>query len=51
MEIKDDLVLHGMAWEVSDDIEYNNIGEFQTRNSITSGYYIVLWTGNVYTLQ
>ena len=51
MEIKYKLVLHGMTWEASDDIEYNMIGAFQTSNSNTPGYYIVWWTGNAYTLQ
>ena len=46
MEIKDDLVLHGMTWAASNEIEYNKIGAFQTINSNTPGYYIVQWTGN-----
>ena len=41
MEIKDYLVLKGMAWAAADDIEYNTIGAFQTRDSNTPGYYIV----------
>ena len=28
MEIKDELVLHGMNWEAADKIEYNTIGAF-----------------------
>ena len=51
MEIKDELVLHGMTWASEDEIEYNTIGAFKTSNSNTPGYYIVGWTGNVYTLQ
>ena len=51
MDIKDELVLNGMTWEAADEIEYNTIGEFQTRDSNTPGYYIFLWTGNAYTLQ
>ena len=51
MKIKYELVLHGMTSEAADKIEYNIIGAFQTSNSNTPGYYIVLWTGNVYTLQ
>ena len=30
MEIKDELVLHGMSWAAADDIEYNTIGAFKT---------------------
>ena len=51
MNIKEELVLQGMTWETADDIEYNNIGAFQTSNSNTPGYYILRWTGNTYTLQ
>ena len=51
MDIKDKLVLNGMAWAAADDIEYNTIGEFKNSESNTPGYYIVLWTGNVYNLQ
>ena len=51
MEIKDELVFTGMTCEAEDDIEYNTIGAFQTINSNIHGYYIVLWTGNSYTLQ
>ena len=51
MEIKDKLVLHGMTWEEAEDIEYNTIGEFQTSDSNTPGYYIVRWIDNAYTLQ
>ena len=40
-----------MTWEEEDDIEYNTIGAFQTSDSNTPGYYIVLWIGNEYTLQ
>ena len=50
IEIKDELVLNGMTWAAADNIEYNNIVIFQTSNSNTSGYYIVRWTGNAYTL-
>ena len=41
MEIKDEIVLHGMTWASTDNIEYNIIGEFQTSDSNTPGYYIV----------
>ena len=51
MEIRDELVLNGTTWEEADDIEYNTIDEFQTSNSNTPGYYIVLWTVNAYNLQ
>ena len=51
MNIKDELVLHGMTWAASDKIEYNTIGSFQTSDSNMPGYYIILWTGNAYTLQ
>ena len=51
MEIKDELVLYSMTWSSADEIEYNTIGAFQTRNSNTPGYYIVRWTSNAYTLQ
>ena len=40
-----------MTWEAADKIEYNTIGAFQTSNSNTPVYYIVLWAVNVYTLQ
>ena len=51
MEIKDELVLSGMTWSAADDIENNTIDAFQNSDSFTPGYYIVLWTGNLYTLQ
>ena len=51
MKIKDELVLHGMIWAAADEIEYNTIGAFQTSYSNMPGYYIVIWTGNSYTLQ
>ena len=51
MKIKDELVLHGMPLAAADNIEYNTIGEFQTIDSNTHGYYIVKWAGNAYTLQ
>ena len=51
MDIKDQLVLNDMTWSASDDIEYNTIRSFQTIDINTPGYYIVRWTGNVYTLQ
>ena len=51
MEIKDELVLHGMTWSAGDETEYNTIGSFQTRDINTSVYYIVEWTSNVYILQ
>ena len=51
MKIKDELVLQGMTRAEADDIEYNNIGAFQTSYSNSPGYYIVQCTGNLYTLQ
>ena len=51
MDIKYKLVLNCMTWEAADKIEKNTIGEFKARNSNAPGYYIVQWTGNVYTLQ
>ena len=51
MKIKDELVLHDMNRSTSDEIGYNTIGTFQTSNSNPTGYYIVEWTGNAYTLQ
>ena len=50
MYIKYELLLNGTTWSEADQIEYNTIGEFQTRNSKTPGYYIVWWKGNEYTL-
>ena len=41
MEIKDELVLHGMTWEASDEIEFNTIDVFQTRNINMPVYYIL----------
>ena len=46
MEIKDELVFNGITWSEADEIEYNNIGAFQTSNSNTPGYYIVKWIGH-----
>ena len=51
MDIKDEIVLNGINWASEDKIEYNIIGEFQTSESNTPVYYIVLWTGNAYNLQ
>ena len=51
MDIKDEIVLKGMPWAASYEIEYNTIGSFKTINSNTPGYYIFLWTGNAYTLK
>ena len=51
MKIKDELVLQGMTQAAAEDIEYNTMGTFQTSKLNTHGYYIVKWTGNVYTLQ
>ena len=50
MEIKDELFLNGMTWASEEAIGYNAIGSFQTSCSNTPIYYIVLWTGNAYTL-
>ena len=51
MKIKDELVLQGMTQAEAEEIEYNTMGAFQTRECNTNGYYIVKWTGNAYTLQ
>ena len=51
MKIKDELVLKGMTQAESYDIEYNNMGAFQTSNCNTPGYCIVKWKSNSYTLQ
>ena len=51
MKIKYQFFLQGMTQASADDIEYNTIGEFQTSDCNTHVYYIVKWTGNVYTLQ
>ena len=51
MKIKGDLLLNSMTWEAGDNIEYNTIGEIKSSDSSTPGYYIVQWTGNVYTLK
>ena len=51
MEIKDELVLNGTTWTSADKIKYNTIGAFTTCDSNMPGYYIILWTGNSYTLQ
>ena len=48
---KETLVLHGITWEASDNIEYDTIDEFKTRDSTTPGYYIFQWKVNAYTLQ
>ena len=51
MEIKYKLVLNGMAWEATDEIEYNIIGALKTSDSNMPVYYIVRWIGNAYNLQ
>ena len=51
MWTKDELVLQDKTWVETDHIEYNNSGVFQTSNSNMPGYYIVLQTCNVHTLQ
>ena len=51
MKIKDELVLQGMTQAAADEIEYNTMGDFQTIDKNTHGYYIVKWIGNPYTLQ
>ena len=51
MKTKDELILKGMTQAAADEIEYNTMGAFQTRDKTTHGYYIVKWTGNAYTLQ
>ena len=40
-----------MNWASAYNIENSTIGAFKTSDSNTPGYYIVWWTGNVYTLQ
>ena len=51
MKIKYELVLQGTDLAAADETEYNTMGEFQTSNCNTHGYYIVKWTGNAYNLQ
>ena len=51
MKIKDELVLQCMTQAAADKIEYITMGEIQTSDYNTHGYYIVKWTGNAYTLQ
>ena len=51
IKIKDEIVLKGMTHAAADNIEYNNLGVFQTSDKNTHGYCIVKWTGNAYTLQ
>ena len=51
MKIKDEIVLHGITQVAADNIEYNIMGEFQTSNCNTHGYYIVRCTVNAYTPQ
>ena len=51
MKIKDERIIKGMTQTAADKIEYNTIGEFQTSDSNTPGYYIFQWTGNAYNLQ
>ena len=51
MKIKDELVLQGITQAASDENEYNTMGAFQTSDCNTHVYYIVIWTGNVCTLQ
>ena len=51
MDIKDDFVLNGTTWAAANNIENNSIGAFHTSDSNTTGYYIVICTGNAYTLQ
>ena len=46
MKIKDDLFLQDMTQAAADEIEYNTMGEFQTSDCNTHGYYIVKCTGN-----
>ena len=50
MKIKDGLVLQGMTQSEVDNIEYNTMGEFQTSDCNTHGYFIVKWKGNAYSL-
>ena len=49
MTIKYEFFLQGMTQAAANDIEYNTMGEFQTINCNTHGYYIVKCTGNAYT--
>ena len=51
MENKDEHVLNRMTWSAADQIEYINIGVFQTSNINTPLYYIVCCTGNSCTLK
>ena len=51
IKIKYEVVLQGMTQAAADEIEYNTMGDFQTNDKNTHGYYIIKWTGNAYTLQ
>ena len=51
MNIKYEIVLHGMNRAAAYQIEYNAIGAFKTSDSNTPGYYIVQCKVNSYTLQ
>jgi hypothetical protein len=48
----DRAILAGQTWTNAEQIECGAFGAFQTMDtSNTSGYYIVQWMGNPYTLQ
>ena len=51
MDIKDELALTGITWSEVENIEYNTIGEFQTRYSNTTRYFIVQCKSNSYNLK
>jgi hypothetical protein len=46
-----DTILNGITEEMAEGIEEGKIGAFSTEDEETSGYYIVEWTSEAYTLQ
>jgi hypothetical protein len=46
-----DTILNGIAEEMAEGIEAGKIGAFSTEDEETSGYYLVEWKSEAYTLQ
>jgi hypothetical protein len=46
-----DTILNGIAEEMAEGIEVGKIGAFSTEDDKTSGYYLVEWKSEAYTLQ
>jgi hypothetical protein len=44
-------ILNGIAEEMAEGIEVGKIGAFSTEDEETSGYYLVEWKSEAYTLQ